>query len=346
MLYPTEAVARRAKEMNKNELLNIEKGKGESPVETDKECAIIWKIGVMQQISISFRLSVVSLHDTLPIFSEAVKRSFFRFFKLFLILLNHSLKKILAFYLPPWEHKVVKNKLFFTAGMIGMLSGTVFGASDGADKGWFQEYRPYMVSRVGFQFGKAEAGITAPVSASVKKSLKSAWAGSVEFGTSHFEDRVFCGVELGYFTGKFSLNETLRGGGVAVGVGANGDIENFFAVGNLTLLRDFGERTFWYGGIGCGIVRRYCKVKVEINVHPAPVEKRNPVMWKWSSLWQAFTGVGVYLTDDWQLTAGYRLRWMPGAFESKMSFAGVGDIVLKVKQPVVHAVEVGIMRRF
>ena len=30
----------------------------------------------MQQISISFRLSVVSLHDTLPIFSEAVKRSF------------------------------------------------------------------------------------------------------------------------------------------------------------------------------------------------------------------------------------------------------------------------------
>ena len=293
----------------------------------------------MQQISISFRLSVVSLHDTLPIFSEAVKRNFFRFFKLFLIFLNHSLKKILASYLPPWEYRIVKNKLFFTAGMIGMLSGTVFGASDGADKGWFQEYRPYMVSRGGFQFGKAEPGLTAPVNASVKKSLKSAWAGSFEFGTSHFDDRVFCGVELGYFTGKFSLNKTLGAGGVAV---VNGDIENFFAVGNFTLLRDFGERTFWYGGIGGGIVRRYCKVKINIP----PMLKRNPVMWKWSSLLQAFTGIGVYLTDDWQLTAGYRLRWMPGAFESKMNFGGAGDVVLKVKQPVVHAVEVGIVRRF
>jgi hypothetical protein len=233
--------------------------------------------------------------------------------------------------------------------MIGMLSGTVFGASDGADKGWFQEYRPYMVSRGGFQFGKAEPGFTLNVpphagSASVKKSLKSAWAGSVEFGTSHFDDRVFCGVEFGYFTGKFSLNET---SGAGDSIDANGDIENFFAVGNLTLLRDFGERTFWYGGIGCGIVRRYCKLKVKVN-GPAfgGPGYWDPVRWKWSSLWQAFTGVGVYLTDDWQLTAGYRLRWMPGAFESKKSLGGANNIVLKVKQPVVHAVEVGIMRRF
>ena len=237
----------------------------------------------MQQISISFRLSVVSLHDTLPVFSEAVKRNFFRFFKLFLILLNHSLKKILASYLPPWEYKVVRNKFIFTAGMLGMLSGTVFGASDGADKGWFQEYRPYMVSRGGFQFGKAEPGFTLNVpphaeGTSVKKSLKSAWAGSVEFGTSHFDDRVFCGVELGYFTGKFSLNETLRVGGVPFGVGANGDIENFFAVGNLTLLRDFGERTFWYGGIGCGIVRRYCKIKAEVSTAGAAPEYSEPVL--------------------------------------------------------------------
>ena len=72
-------------------------------------------------------------------------------------------------------------------------------------------------------------------------------------------------------------------------------------------------------------------------------------MWKWSFLGQAFTGIGVYLTDDLQLTAGYRLRWMPGAFELKERFnlGGVaGKSILKVKQPIVHAVEVGIVRRF
>ena len=37
------------------------------------------KTGVIKQISISFRLSVVSLYDTLLIPSGAVKRSFFRF---------------------------------------------------------------------------------------------------------------------------------------------------------------------------------------------------------------------------------------------------------------------------
>lgn len=241
------------------------------------------------------------------------------------------------------------------AGLVGMLPTVGFAAStDGSDKGWFQEYRPYIVLRGGWQFGKAEPGISLNVppnteNASAKKSLKSAWAGSFEFGTARFEDRLLCGVELGYFTGKFRLNETLGVGGAAVGIGADGDIENFFAVGNVTLLQDFGERTFWYGGIGCGLVRRYCKVKAEINVPPNPARKTEPVMWKWGFLGQAFTGVGVYLTDDWQLTAGYRLRWMPGAFELKSNFnvGGVaGNSVLKVKQPIVHTVEVGIMRRF
>jgi hypothetical protein len=247
----------------------------------------------------------------------------------------------------------MKNKFFFTAGMVGMLSGVTSGTTDEANKGWFQEYRPYMVLRGGWQFGKAESGFSLnvppnTVDASVKKNLKSAWAGSVEFGTSHFEDRLLCGIELGYFTGKFKLNESL-GSIVGGTIRANGDIENFFAIGNVTLLRDFGERTFWYGGIGAGFVRRYCKIKAEINVPALGVEKPEPVMWKWSFLGQAFTGIGVYLTDDWQLTAGYRLRWMPGAFELKRSFnvGGVaGNSVLKVKQPVAHAVEIGIVRRF
>ena len=210
-----------------------------------------------------------------------------------------------------------------------------------------------MVLRGGFQFGKAEPGISLdvaanPANASVKKSLKSAWAGSVEFGTSHFEDRLLCGIELGYFTGEFKLNESL-GGIAGATIRANGDIENFFAVGNVTLLRDFGERTFWYDGIGGGFVRRYCKIKAEVNLPGNPAVKSEPVVWKWSFLGQAFTGIGVYLTDDWQLTAGYRLRWMPGAFELKESF-NLGGVavngIVKVKQPVVHAVEIGIVRRF
>ena len=247
----------------------------------------------------------------------------------------------------------MKPKFFFTAGMVGMLSGVAFGATDGADKGWFSEYRPYMVLRGGWLFGKAEPGISLNIppntaNASVKKSLKSAWAGSVEFGTSHFEDRLLCGIELGYFTGEFKLNESL--GSIAGGtIRANGDIENFFAVGNFTLLQDFGERTFWYGGVGGGLVRRYCKMKAEVDIPGVGVGRPEPVMWKWSFLGQAFTGIGVYLTDDWQLTAGYRLRWMPGAFELKRSF-NVGGVAVentvKVKQPVVHAVEIGIVRRF
>ena len=76
-----------------------------------------------------------------------------------------------------------------------MLSGVSSGAADGANKGWFQEYRPYMVLRGGFQFGKAESGVSISPNterASVKKSIKSAWAGSFEFGTAQFDERGLC----------------------------------------------------------------------------------------------------------------------------------------------------------
>ena len=141
----------------------------------------------------------------------------------------------------------MKNRFFFTAGIAGMLSGVAFGATEGANKGWFSEYRPYVAVRGGWLFGKAEPGLSLSVppntlNMNTKKSLKSAWAGSVEFGTSHFDDRVFCGVEFGYFTGEFKLNEPLGDAGVKIG--ANGDIENFFAVGNIALRQDFGERAF------------------------------------------------------------------------------------------------------
>lgn len=246
----------------------------------------------------------------------------------------------------------MKNRFFFTAGIAGVLSGVAFGATKGANNGWFSEYRPYVAVRGGWLFGKAEPGLSLSVppntlNMNTKKSLKSAWAGSVEFGTSHFDDRVFCGVELGYFTGEFKLNEPLGDAGSKIG--ANGDIENFFAVGNIALRQDFGERTFWYGGVGGGFMRRCCKIKAKLSAPGAADAHPEPVMWRWGFLGQAFTGIGVYLTDDWQLTAGYRLRWMPDAFELKRDVAVGGaavKTVLKVKQPVVHAVEVGIVRQF
>ena len=230
-----------------------------------------------------------------------------------------------------------------------LLLGVASGATDGSNKGWFWEQRPYMVLRGGWQFGKAEPGITLNVppntaNASVKKSLKSAWAGSVEFGTSHFEDRLLCGIELGYFTGEFKLNESLSGIPGAT-IRADGDIENFFAVGNITLLRDFGERTFWYGGIGGGFVRRYCKIKAEVNVPGSPTLKPEPVMWKWSFLGQAFTGIGVYLTDDWQLTAGYRRRYVHGKFRYESNVSGI-DCGYSMKQNIIHVAEVGLTYRF
>lgn len=101
-----------------------------------------------------------------------------------------------------------------------------------------------MVLRNGWLFGKAELGVSLNIppnteNASVmKKNLKSAWVGSFEFGTSHFEDRLLCGVEFGYFTGKFKLNEPL-GATAGATVRADGNIENFFMVGNVALRRDF-----------------------------------------------------------------------------------------------------------
>ena len=113
-------------------------------------------------------------------------------------------------YLPtylPWEHQTMKNKFFFTAGMLGVLSGMASGATDGMDKGWFSEYRPYMTLRGGWLFGGDVEGdytvTTRPEdNRSPKESIKNAWSGSGEFGVSCFDDRVFVGLELGYFTGK------------------------------------------------------------------------------------------------------------------------------------------------
>lgn len=44
-----------------------------------------------------------------------------------------------------------------------MLSGVAFGATEGANKGWFSEYRPYVAVRGGWLFGKAEPGLSLSV---------------------------------------------------------------------------------------------------------------------------------------------------------------------------------------
>jgi hypothetical protein len=101
----------------------------------------------------------------------------------------------------------MKNKFFFTAGVIGMLSGVASGATDGADVDHGREWSPYVTLRGGWLFGGDAKGDYA-VSAhpennrNLKENIKSASSGSGEFGVSCFDERVFVELELGYFTGK------------------------------------------------------------------------------------------------------------------------------------------------
>ena len=222
-----------------------------------------------------------------------------------------------------------------------MLSGVASGATDGSNKGWFHEYRPYMVLRGGFQFGKAEPGITLNIppnteSASVKKSLKSAWAGSGEFGVSLCEDRVLVGLELGYFTGKarheFDAKEKSRYGAPLTIVWVNGSYvvadgkyKNLFAAINVTLKRDVGERSFLYGGVGAGMARSdFGEVNSKWDDAGVWVTGKIDFKAKWRFLGQAFAGAGVYLSDNWSFTVGYRLRYLPGDVNGSRNFQGGG----------------------
>jgi opacity protein-like surface antigen len=68
---------------------------------------------------------------------------------------------------------------------------------------------------------------------------------------------------------------------------------------------------------------------------------------KWRFLLQAFAGAGVCLNENWSLTAGYRLRYLPGDCKGSKKFAH--DRVTwdwKVKQNMSHAAEVGLTYQF
>ena len=244
-----------------------------------------------------------------------------------------------------------------------MLSIAGLKGSDGAED-YGREWNPYVTVRGGWLFGTAEfeQWMIAANGASSDwqiRNIKNAWSGSVEFGQS-YDDRVFVGLELGYFTGKaknFMGRNYIAGalGRVDTTWKANGKIGNYFGACNITLRQDVGARGFLYGGIGAGIARSKLSVDVDetvtVTIPPAPAVVVNVPLKisksKWRFLGQAFAGFGVYLNENWQLTAGYRLRYLPGSFQEGINNDAIGlKYGASVKQDIIHAAEVGLMYQF
>lgn len=87
---------------------------------------------------------------------------------------------------------------------------------------------------------------------------------------------------------------------------------NTFGACNVTLWHYFGECVFWYSGVGAGIVRISMTADMVVNPDaPAPVKWLCGVK-VWSFWGQDFTGLGLCLNDNWQLTIGYRCGICPG----------------------------------
>ena len=236
----------------------------------------------------------------------------------------------------------MQNRFFFTAGIVGMLSGVASGATDGADVGYGREWNPYVTLRGGWLFGgKAEGDFSESdhpeINRNLKETIKNAWSGSVEFGVSCFDDWVFAGLELGYFTGKANFKIPVEGAREML---FPAEFGNTFAACNVTLRYPFGERGFWYGGIGAGIVR----VSMTANMSFDGVEAGCGAK-SLSFLGQGFAGVGWYLNDNWQLTVGYRLRYVPDTI-SWLWKVDEGGMEFEMEQDLSHAAEVGLMYRF
>ena len=66
---------------------------------------------------------------------------------------------------------------------------------------------------------------------------------------------------------------------------------------------------------------------------------------KWRLLTQAFAGFGVYLNENWSLTAGYRLRYLAGDVDGSKKWGGY-RWDWKVKQNLLHAAEIGLTYQF
>lgn len=244
-----------------------------------------------------------------------------------------------------------------------MLTTAGLKASEGAED-YGREWSPYVTVRGGWLFGKAKyseyiKALNGTSGFDIKKSIKNAWSGSAEFGTS-YDDRVFVGLELGYFTGK--MKDVAGAEWIAAGVNrvdmtwkGDGEVGNFFGACNVTLRYDLNERAFLYGGVGAGIARSRCSYDINgtvaVNIPPNPVVAANLRVDggknKWRFLTQAFAGLGMHLSENWSLSVGYRLRYLPGDCTGSKKYAH--DRVTwdwKVKQNLSHAAEVGLTYRF
>ena len=252
----------------------------------------------------------------------------------------------------------------FTGGLAGLVGAYLatgnLRAADGVD--YDRDWNPYVTLRGGWLFGKCKQDRTITTfnrTWNHKPDFKSMWSGSGELGVSCCEDRVFVGVELGYLPGKAKRVSPTGLGTVVVGAqnitfkdfGECAEVENFFGACNATLKKDLGDRTFLYGGVGVGgarsILHGECSISGHNNTtnqdfnHVSPYSKA-----EWRFLTQLFAGVGVYLNEQWSLSVGYRLRYMPEKFSVSGKFAGQFEWNGKVQQNVIHAAEVGLTYSF
>ena len=226
--------------------------------------------------------------------------------------------------------------------VVGMLTTVGLKATDGAEVDYGREWSPYVTLRGGWLFGgdaKGDVTVTGHPedNGSLKENITNAWSGSGEFGVSCFEDRVLVGLELGYFTGKATFE--FQSGADRVKFPA--EFGNTFGACNATLRHYFGERAFWYGGVGVGVVR----VFVTADMLTGDGTKAGCGAKSWNFLGQGFTGFGWCLNDNWQLTIGYRLRYLSGN-TTWSAGSDVDGMELKMKQDLSHAAEIGVVWRW
>ena len=237
-------------------------------------------------------------------------------------------------------------------GAVGMLATAGLKASDGAEVDHGREWSPYVTVRGGWLFGKGKySEDMSNLKWEFREKFRNNFCGSGEFGVSCCDDRVFIGLELGYFPGDIKQDrKVIVLGLLDVPMNYKLETDNIFGACNVTLRHDLNDRVFLYGGVGAGITRSRCRFKWLGALPGIGVKELGDSKTKWKFLGQAFAGFGVYLNDDWQLTAGYRLRYLPGdfRFNAGLTLVGVGDLVwdASMKQNVVHAAEVGLTYRF
>ena len=81
----------------------------------------------------------------------------------------------------------MESKFFFTAGIVGMLSGVALGATDGAEVDCGREWSPYVTLRGGWLFGEYKMRDHYNIGDwNWKRSTESGWSYSAEAGIACF----------------------------------------------------------------------------------------------------------------------------------------------------------------